>query len=64
MSYGHLKGRQANPYQSNYKKITMEQTKQHKRAEDINVSYEEALKLAPPPIKRKDTAQRGADTQG
>ena len=36
----------------------------YQRAEDINVSYEEALKLAPPPIKRKDTAQRGADTQG
>lgn len=63
MSYGHLKGRQANSYQFNYKKITMEQTKQYKRAEDINVSYEDALKLAPP-IKRKDTAQRGADTQG
>lgn len=34
----------------------MEQIKQHKRAEDINVSYEEALNIAPPPIKRKDTA--------
>ena len=49
MSYGHLKGRQANPYQFNYKKIIMEQTKQHKRAEDINVSYENALNIAPPP---------------
>lgn len=34
----------------------MEQTKTTQRAEDINVSYEEALKLAPPPIKREDTA--------
>ena len=48
MSCGHLKGRQANPYQFNYKKIIMEQTKQHKRAEDINVSYEDALNIAPP----------------
>lgn len=31
----------------------MEQTKQHKRAEDINVSYEEALKLAPPQLREK-----------
>ena len=34
-----------------------------KRAEDINVSYEEALNIAPPQIKREDTAQRGVDTQ-
>ena len=31
----------------------MEQTKQHKRAEDINVSYEEALNIAPPQLREK-----------
>ena len=31
----------------------MEQTKQHRKAEDINVSYEEALNIAPPQLREK-----------
>lgn len=31
----------------------MEQTKQHKRAEDINVSYEEALNIAHKKLREK-----------
>lgn len=34
------------------------------KAEDINVSYEDAIKIAPPPVEREDYSLGGVDTQG
>ena len=34
------------------------------KAEDINVSYEDAIKIAPPPVESEDYSLGRADTQG
>lgn len=34
------------------------------KAEDIYVSYEDAIKIAPPPVEREDYTFGGVDTQG
>ena len=33
------------------------------KAEDINVSYEDAIKIAPPPVEREDYSLGGVGTQ-
>ena len=32
------------------------------KAENINVSYEDAIKIAPPPVEREDYSLGGIDT--